>query len=174
MLPEPQRLERQCWPDDTAPFPEDWVPNMRANLVFLLRGDEVLLIHKKTGIGAGKVNGPGGKLEPGETAEQAARREVNEELHLSVGALEEMGDLHFDFVDGLRLHCVVFRGSEFEGTPEETREAKPFWTPIKNVPYDQMWADDQYWLPQVLSGQKFRGWFRFDHETMLSREVHFG
>lgn len=171
MLPDFQDSATTTHTVQTAEFPDDWEPNMRANLVFLIQEGRVLLIHKKTGLGAGKINGPGGKLEAGETAEQAARREVQEELHLTVGSLEEMGDLHFDFVDGLRLHCVVFTGSEFEGVPEETREAKPEWFPIDEVPYDRMWADDAHWLPQVLRGQKFRAWFHFDGEDMLTKRV---
>lgn len=159
--------------EEAEPFPDEWTPNMRANLVFLTRGDEVLLIHKKTGLGAGKINGPGGKLEAGETPLEAARREVKEELHLDVGGLDEMGELHFDFVDGLKLHCVVFHGTEFTGRPTETREAKPEWFPIADLPLDRMWADDRYWLPQMLCGQRFQAWFRFDGETMLTREVWF-
>lgn len=146
---------------------------MIANLVFLTRGDEVLLIHKKTGLGAGKINGPGGKLEPGETALEAAIREVDEELHIVPGELEEMGHLNFDFVEGLKLHCTVFHGTEFTGTPTETREAKPEWFRISEIPYDRMWADDQYWLPQMLVGQRFQAWFRFDGEAMLTRDVQF-
>lgn len=154
-------------------FPATWEPNMVANLVFLTRGEDVLLIHKKTGLGAGKINGPGGKLEPGETAIEAAVREVEEELLITPTGLEEMGELHFDFVDGLRLHCTVFRGTGFEGTPTETREAKPEWFPIAEIPLDRMWADDRYWLPDMLAGKKFLAWFRFDDETMLSRKVTF-
>lgn len=159
--------------EEAEPFPDDWTPNMRANLVFLTRRGYVLLIHKKTGLGAGKINGPGGKLEPGETAIEAARREVREELLIEVGELEEMGELHFDFVDGLKLHCVVFHGTEFTGTPTETREAKPEWFYFSEVPYGRMWADDRYWLPRMLEGEKFKAWFRFDGEAMLSRKVVF-
>ena len=83
---------------------------MMANLVFLTRGDEILLIHKKTGLGAGKINGPGGKQEPGETSLEAALREVSEELLIFPHHLEAVGELHFDFVDGLRLHGTVYRG----------------------------------------------------------------
>ncbi len=154
-------------------FPEPWVPNMIANLVFLTQGDEVLLIHKKTGLGAGKINGPGGKQELGETSLEAAIREVKEELLITPHPLEAMGELHFDFVDGLRLHCTVYRGEGFDGTPTETREAKPEWFRFDDVPYDRMWADDRYWLPEMLAGRRFRAWFRFDGETMLSREVVF-
>ncbi|MEM6278284.1 MAG: 8-oxo-dGTP diphosphatase [Verrucomicrobiota bacterium] len=155
------------------PFPETWQPNMVANLVFLTRGEEVLLIHKKTGLGAGKINGPGGKLEEGETAHEAAIREVQEELEITPKGLEEMGVLHFDFVDGLKLHCTVFRGSEFEGVPTETREAKPEWFPVDALPLDRMWADDRHWLPRMLTGKRFQAWFRFDDEEMLSKEVRF-
>jgi len=159
--------------EKTSPnaFPSGWKPNMIANLVFLTRGDDVLPIHKKTGLGAGKINGPGGKLEAGETPLAAAIREVKEELLITPEALSEMGELHFDFVDGLRLQCTVFHGENFTGIPTETREAKPEWFSIGDVPYDRMWADDRYWLPHLLQGWRFRAWFRFDGETMLSREV---
>ena len=154
-------------------FPSDWKPNMVANLVFVIEDENVLLIHKKTGLGAGKINGPGGKLEEGETALDAAIREVEEELLITPHQLEEMGVLHFDFVDGLRLECTVFRAFGYDGTPTETREAKPEWFAFDKVPYDQMWADDQHWLPQVIEGQHFTAWFRFDKEEMLSRRVIF-
>ena len=102
---------------------ENWEPNMRATLVFVLRGKEVLLIHKKRGLGAGKINGPGGKIEPDETSMQAAIREVEEELKITPTDLEEVGVLHFQFVDGLAIYCVVFTAAGFQGTPEETGEA---------------------------------------------------
>jgi len=161
-------------PATDAGFPSDWRPNMVANLVFLTRGEEVLLIHKKTGLGAGKINGPGGKLEPGETALDAAVREVREELLITPTGLRERGALHFDFVDGLRLHCTVFRGDGFDGVPTETREARPEWFRFDEIPYDRMWPDDRHWLPGMLRGSRFRAWFRFDGETMLSKSVVFG
>ena len=51
------------------PSPIDWsgwVPEIRATLMFIRDGSEVLLIRKLRGIGAGKINGPGGKIDPGE------------------------------------------------------------------------------------------------------------
>ena len=49
-------------------------------LVFDIDGPQVLLIRKKRGLGAGKINGPGGRLEAGETPEQCAIRETHEEV----------------------------------------------------------------------------------------------
>ena len=45
---------------------------------------EVLLGHKKTGFGRGKIVALGGHVEPGETAAEAASREVKEESGLCV------------------------------------------------------------------------------------------
>ena len=46
---------------------ELWQPEKHAVITYIFSGDKVLLIHKKRGLGAGKVNAPGGHIEPGET-----------------------------------------------------------------------------------------------------------
>ena len=48
----------------------------------------------------------------------------------------------------------------------ETAEAKPFWHPVGEMPYGRMWADDEHWMPRLLAGEKFRGWFEFDGDRM--------
>ena len=151
----------------------NWEPTLRANLLFLQRGDEVLLIRKKRGIGAGKINAPGGKIEPGETAADGAIRETEEEVGLRASELRETGVLHFQFTDGMALHCTVFHSTEFAGEAIETDEAIPLWTPIDAIPYDEMWEDDIYWLPQMLAGKKFEGFFEFDGDKMLSKQLSF-
>lgn len=152
---------------------DHWEPNLRANLLFVQRGDEVLLIRKKRGIGAGKINAPGGKIEPGETAEEGAMRETREEVGLEATNLSAMGELHFQFVDGMALHCTVFHSTTFTGEVIETDEAIPIWTKIDAIPYDEMWEDDRYWLPQMLEGQAFKGYFDFDDDKMLSKKLAF-
>jgi 8-oxo-dGTP diphosphatase len=152
---------------------EHWTPREFANLCFIQKDGRVLLIEKKRGLGAGKVNGPGGKLEPGETAMDAAIRETQEEVGLTPREIEERGTLRFQFTDGYSLHCVVFLAHDFEGEPVETAEAKPFWVSVADVPYDRMWEDDRHWLPQVLAGASFDAWFDFDGERMISKRVVF-
>lgn len=151
----------------------DWEPNLRANLLFLQRGEEVLLIRKKRGIGAGKINAPGGKIEAGETAAEGAIRETQEEVGLSATGLRQMGELHFQFTDGMALHCSVFHSDQFSGEAIETDEAIPIWTEIAKIPYEEMWEDDIHWLPQMLAGQTFRGYFEFDGDRMLSKQLSF-
>jgi 8-oxo-dGTP diphosphatase len=151
----------------------DWKPRERANLCFIVKEGRVLLIRKKRGLGAGKINGPGGKLEPGETALASAIREVQEEIGVTPMQVEDRGVLRFQFVDGYSLHCAVFVARDFEGELCETDEATPYWFTLAEVPYHEMWEDDQHWLPQVLEGQRFEGWFVFDGDRMLEKRVEF-
>jgi 8-oxo-dGTP diphosphatase len=148
-----------------------WQPRERANLCFVTRGDQILLIHKKRGLGAGKINGPGGRLEPGETATEAAIREVREELGVTPLDPQLRGELHFQFADGYSLHCSVFCADGCEGEPVETDEAIPLWVHRAEIPYDRMWADDRHWLPGLLDGRSFRGFFEFDGDRMLDHRL---
>ncbi|MGO9308592.1 MAG: hypothetical protein ACLQDL_06170, partial [Spirochaetia bacterium] len=77
------------------------------------------------------------------------------------------GELSFQFVDGYALHGTVFTASGFDGELCETREAAPLWTPLESIPYERMWADDALWLPLLLDGRRFRGYFIFDGDRML-------
>ena len=159
---------------DTAQMPIDWahwVPKETAVLTFIRCGGELLLIEKKRGLGAGKVNAPGGRIEAGETAEAAAVRETREEVGLTPLGLCPAGRLDFAFTDGYSLRCHVFTADGFEGTMAETDEAVPFWCAESQIPYDRMWADDRLWLPMMLAGRAFEGQFVFDGDRMAWHRV---
>lgn len=148
-----------------------WVPTERASLCFVIKDGRILLIQKKRGLGAGKVNGPGGRLEPGETALDAARRETREEVGVTPLGVALAGELHFQFKDGYALHCAVFTATGAEGTLVETDEAAPFWTDTSAIPFADMWTDDRHWIPWMLEGRRFRGFFCFDGDRMLTCRV---
>lgn len=146
---------------------ENWKPQVRATLMFVIQDGKILLIHKKRGFGKGKVNGPGGKLEPGETPMECAIRETQEELCITPTGVKEAGLLHFQFIDGSSIHGFVFTATGYEGEPAETEEAIPLWADLNNLPFDQMWEDDSTWFPYMLSGQSFSGRYVFDGDHML-------
>jgi 8-oxo-dGTP diphosphatase len=148
-----------------------WKPTETAVLCFVRDGDRLLLINKKTGLGAGKVNAPGGRIDPGETAHDAAVREVREEVCVEASDLSLAGELFFQFTDGYKLHGTVFFAAQHAGTPAETPEADPFWCAIRDIPYERMWEDDRYWLPLALAGTRFKAYFVFDGDRMLSKRV---
>jgi 8-oxo-dGTP diphosphatase len=144
-----------------------WVPAVRSTLVFVRRGRSWLLIRKRRGLGAGKINAPGGKLDPGESPAECGVRELHEEVGVVVSGLDRRGELSFQFVDGLALHVEVFVADGCEGEPVTTDEAFPVWIDQDAMPYDEMWADDAIWLPHLLAGRTFALWAVFDGDRML-------
>ncbi len=138
-----------------------------AVLCFIRNEGKVLLIHKKTGFGKGKINAPGGRIEQGETAAQAAVRECTEEVGLTPKAVVPAGTLHFYFRDGYSLKGFVFTAAEFKGDLTETEEAAPFWCAETEIPFDRMWEDDIHWVPKLLKGESFDGYFLLEKDTLL-------
>lgn len=150
---------------------ENWQFTERAVLTFINDGNKWLLIHKKRGLGQGKINAPGGRIEKGETEIEAAIRETQEEVGLTPSKMRESGTLNFIFKDGYSLHGTIFIADYYEGTLIETDEADPFWCNESEIPYDNMWEDDQYWLPYMLQGKYIVGQFIFDDDRMVSKNV---
>ncbi len=148
-----------------------WQPVERATLLFVIRGESILLIRKKRGLGAGKINGPGGRLDSGETPLQCAIREVQEELLITPTDVRSAGELLFQFADGHSIHGYVFTAGGCEGEPQSTHEADPLWTPLDRIPYPEMWADDRIWIPLMLEGRRFTGRFLFDGDAMLGYDL---
>lgn len=148
-----------------------WTPTEVAVLCFVFRGNEVLLIEKLRGLGAGKVNGPGGRIDPGESPEDAAIRELQEEISVTPRNLSRLGNLKFAFVSGYHLECWVFRADDHHGEPAQSDEAIPFWNPLDSIPFERMWEDDKHWFPYLVRGESFQGRFVFDNDLMVDGEV---
>jgi len=129
----------------------------------------VLLGMKKRGFGEGRWNGFGGKVEEGETIEQAMQREMQEECGILLKDFDKRGVLEFEFQgqpEILQVH--VFSAKDFEGDPIETEEMRPQWFSVKEIPFAKMWPDDKHWFPLFLEGKNFKGRFLFqDHDTIL-------
>lgn len=134
---------------------------------YLLRpgdsGEEVLLGRKKFGLGEGNLVGPGGKIEPGETAEQAIRREVAEETSLLLGGVLLVGELTypFPFKPAWSQRSWVFVCREWEGEARESDELAPEWYPVADIPTARMWDDARYWVRDALAGCFVRATFEF-------------
>jgi len=138
---------------------------IEAVIVHVIRDGKILLHYKKRGHGRGKWNGVGGKIEKGETPEECARREAMEEMGIEVKNLEKIGIINFYNVNGEDWLVYIFRG-EIEGEPRESEESYPKWFSLGSIPYEDMWEDDQYWLPLVINGVKFHAHFWFKGENM--------
>ncbi len=144
-------------------------------LLFLKRDDEILLAMKKRGFGSDRYNGVGGKIEPGETIEQALTRECEEEIGVTPLHYWKVAEHDFMQKEGSepwRMYVHAYLCDEWQGEPIETDEMAPEWFKIVDIPYSNMWQDDEYWLPQVLAGNKVSGQYTFDEkDTMLTHNI---
>lgn len=138
-------------------------------VVYLLRdvgsGPEVLLGEKRRGLGTGRLVGPGGKREPGESATETAVREVAEEVGIVLDPvdLEARGtlDYRFPYRPSWSQVSDVFVCHRWSGEPVGGDELVPRWIAIDAVPWSSMWDDARYWLPAVLRGGRVEARFDF-------------
>ena len=138
---------------------------------------EVLLGYKKTGFGTGKIVALGGHVEPGESAAEAAAREVREESSVRVAAGSLVAAAHVTFA--FRAHpswdmeVEIFTAANWSGEPAESGEIRPQWFPVTALPFDRMWQDAGQWLPRVLAGERLSATFTYaeDNESIASASI---
>ncbi len=143
------------------------IVTVEATLCTLIKDGRILLQKKAEGrFGEGKWNSPGGKIGPGETPEGCVVREVYEETGIQVRSSRLHGVLGHYFGEKVEPDWMVyqFSATDFEGEPKEGDEGQLKWFLFEEIPYDQMWQDDEYWLPHLLEGKKFRGRFYFNED----------
>ncbi len=148
-----------------------WSPTEEATLLYVIRAGKVLLIEKKRGLGAGKINGPGGRVDPGESPQAAAVREFEEELRSRPTDVTKHGEVWFHVLGGPAIRIHVFRGADVTVEPRETAEAVPLWAPVDAVPYDRMWEDDRHWFPLLVAGRYFDVRTVFEGDRLLEWQV---
>ncbi len=138
-------------------------------LLFLRKEYQILLAMKKRGVGVGKWNGVGGKVDSGETVEAAALRECEEEICVRPKHVTKVAELEF-IIPSQEFHNYthVYIAETWEGEPQETEEMAPRWFALDEIPYDSMWSDDAIWLPRVLIGETVKATFHFDQNERVS------
>lgn len=153
-------------------LPPDWQPDRFATLIYLVRNDEILLIEKLRGHGAGKVNAPGGHIEVGETPEECAIREAFEEVGITVLCADLQATLKFhDTENGFNMLGYALVSKTFRGQPKRSPEAVPFWSKTDQIPFERMWEDDQHWVPRILAGERLDCEFIFANDVLQSLSI---
>jgi len=152
----------------------------QTTLCLLMQGnppEQVLLGFKKVGFGKGKYTGFGGKVEPGETLAEATIRELEEETGVCVREedLQPVGRLvfHFPAKPAWSQTVHVFVAWRWQGRVRESREMRPAWFPVNQLPFEHMWEDGVHWLPRILAGEAITACFAFqaDNETIDTAEI---
>ena len=79
----------------------------------IVKDGKVLAAQRGYGEFKGGWELPGGKIEPGETQEQAIVREIQEEMSATIEVVEKIGTVDYDCQDfHLTMHCFLTRVKE--------------------------------------------------------------
>lgn len=147
-----------------------------ATLCYVKRNGQTLMIHrvkKANDIHAGKWNGLGGKLEPGESPEQCVIREVREEAGLEIENPRYHGLLVFADFKAEDWYVWVFTADQFTGEVSDSSEGRLHWIPDPEVPKLNLWPSDLVFLPWLEASKIFSARFQYHGDEMFGYEVSF-
>ncbi|NLB48507.1 MAG: 8-oxo-dGTP diphosphatase [Erysipelotrichia bacterium] len=125
----------------------------RTVVCYLKKDDHYLLLfrnRKKNDYYKGKWIGVGGKLEPNESPDEAAVREVKEETGLDVHSLSMAGEVIFVNENYHEL-MYVYEITDFSGSVVGCAEGMLRWIPIKDIYLYPMWEGDKAFLPLLIN-----------------------
>jgi 8-oxo-dGTP diphosphatase len=148
-----------------------------ATLCYLRRSGKTLMVHrvkKENDIHQGKWNGLGGKLEPGETPEECAIREIYEESGLRVRRLDFKGLLTFPgFANEEDWYAFVFVATDIEGELVESPEGELCWIEDELLCDLDLWAGDRIFLEWLDSPGFFSAKFIYKNGEFVDYDVVF-
>jgi 8-oxo-dGTP diphosphatase len=148
-----------------------------ATLCYLRRDGHTLMVHrvkKLHDMHQGKWNGLGGKLEPGESPEECAIREIAEESGLLAVSPELKGILTFPAFDEIEdWYCFVFVVRQFTGEMIDSNEGDLRWVPDDQLLALNLWEGDLIFLPWLDREGVFSAKFIYEHGTLVRHSVAF-
>jgi len=122
----------------------------------------------------GKWNGLGGKFELGESPEECAVREVNEECGLTVANPIMKGFITFPLFDGVEdWYVFLFAFKEFSGQLIDSNEGKLEWIPNDKIVELNLWDGDRIFVPWLFEDKFFSAKFVYENGKYISHEVFF-
>jgi 8-oxo-dGTP diphosphatase len=154
--------------------------NMKlATLCYVIdkESDSTLMIYrnkKKNDYHEGKWNGLGGKFEPGESPEECAIREIEEESGLKVKSVIMKGFITFPLFDGIEdWYVFVFTASDFSGELIDSPEGHLKWIPNENLTEINLWDGDKIFIPWLFKDKFFSAKFNYKDGKFVDHVVCF-
>ena len=130
----------------------------QTTLCYIEQNDCYLMLHrvkKANDVNHDKWIGVGGKLEPGETAEQCVLRETMEETGLTLTDWRYVGviDFHFPPWESEQMH--LYHATGFSGELIDCDEGDLVWVDKARVPDIAGWEGDRIFLKLMEEGAPF-------------------
>lgn len=130
---------------------------INTTMIYLKKDDCYLLLYrnkKEHDINHNKWIGVGGHVEPGETIDECAIREVKEETGLDVHSLSCSGEVLF-VDENLKMMMYIYEITDFSGDLIECNEGELKWIPIKDIYNYPMWEGDKAFLPKLINHEPY-------------------
>lgn len=131
-------------------------------------------IKKPNDMHQGKWNGLGGKLEPGETPEACAIREIYEESGLQVRSPQFKGLLTFPgFANDEDWYAFVFVARDFSGELIDSPEGVLAWIEDEHLLALNLWEGDRIFIPWLERPGFFSAKFTYLEGRFVDYDVVF-
>ena len=122
----------------------------------------------------GKWNGLGGKFEQGESPEECAIREIEEECGLKVKSVTMKGFITFPMFDGKEdWYVFLFTADEFTGELIDSPEGNLSWIKNDKLMELNLWDGDKLFLPWLFKDKFFSAKFNYENGKYINHEVSF-
>jgi 8-oxo-dGTP diphosphatase len=139
--------------------------------------NSTLMLHrvkKENDYHEGKWNGLGGKFELGESPEECAIREIEEECGLKVKSVTMKGFITFPLFDGKDdWYVFLFTSDEYEGKLIDSPEGNLAWVENDKLTDLNLWDGDRLFLPWLFQDKFFSAKFNYENGKYVSHEVNF-
>ena len=146
-------------------------------LVYLKRNNRTLMLHrvkKQQDYHEGKWNGLGGKIDPGETPEECAIREVKEESGLDLVNPRLRGFITFPMFDGVDdWYVYLFTGREFTGDLIDSPEGNLAWIDDDKLLDLNLWEGDYIFLKWLDGDRFFSAKFSYKNKKLVDHTFVF-
>jgi len=151
----------------------------RAALCFCIKEEngkisDVLLLKKKVGFSKDKWNGSGGIVKnENQDVDDYMYEETQKQTGIILKNYEKVAELNFVFPKkNEQSHLAhIYLCRKWEGEPKETDEAKPQWFKVEDIPYNDMFPADIFWLPKIMTGKLIKVIVVYDNDMTILDQV---